>query len=190
MTTDELIRYSIKGHPQAQKQLYEAFAPSMMGVCYRYTKSVEDAEDVLQEGFIKMFNNLEKYRKEGEFGAWLRRIMVNSCINYLKKNSKYNIELAFSNRELALVSSITAEDNLESNLSTKELVMLVRQLPIGYQTIFNLHAIEGYSHVEIGHALGISDATSRTQFFKARNLLKKWLDGMENSIIKMNRDAG
>jgi len=186
----QLIKEAIQGHRPAQKQLYDCYASTMLGVCYRYTKSLEDAEDVLQEGFIKMFNKLAYYRSEGEFGAWLRRIMVNTCINYLKKNARYNSGFAFSERELAPVDKIIASDSPESNLNTKELVALVRQLPTGYQTIFNLYVVEGYTHVEIGQALGISDATSRTQFLKARNLLKKWIVEMELPITKMNKDAG
>ena len=189
MDIRQTIEDAIKGHRPAQKQLYHCYAAAMLGVCYRYTKSIEDAEDVLQDGFIKMFNNLERYRNEGEFGAWLRRIMVNSCINYLKKNNRYNRDFVFSDKELAPVEHASAEDNPESKLNAKELVSLVRQLPVGYQTIFNLHAVEGYSHVEIGHTLGISDSTSRTQFLKARTLLKKWITEMETPVIKMNKDV-
>ncbi|RYZ49780.1 MAG: sigma-70 family RNA polymerase sigma factor [Sphingobacteriales bacterium] len=185
-----LIKEAIKGHRPAQKQLYDCYAAAMLGVCFRYTKSLPDAEDVLQEGFIKMFRNLDRYREEGEFGAWLRRIMVNTCINYLKKNAWYNSELVFDDRDLAPVVADTWNDNPEALLSTKQLLSLVRQLPTGYQTIFNLHAIEGYSHVEIGNELGISDATSRTQFFKARKLLRKWINETEIPNAKLNKDAG
>ncbi|MFT3979417.1 MAG: sigma-70 family RNA polymerase sigma factor [Ferruginibacter sp.] len=190
MDIGEIIKDAIKGHRHAQKQLYDCYAAGMLGVCYRYTKSIEDAEDVLQEGFIKMFSKLDRYRNEGEFGAWLRRIMVNTCINYLKKNARYNSELAFSDKELAPVTGSGMTDHPEAGLNAKELVSLIRQLPTGYQTIFNLHVVEGYSHVEIAQALGISDATSRTQFLKARNLLKKWITELETPITKMNNDAG
>lgn len=190
MDINLLITQAIKGHRPAQKQLYDCYAAAMLGVCYRYTKSIQDAEDVLQEGFIKMFHNLERYREEGEFGAWLRRIMVNTCINYLKKNSKYNTELVFNDTDLAPVTTAIADDNAEAELNAKQILSLVRQLPTGYQAIFNLHAIEGYTHVEIGSMLGITDATSRTQFFKARKLLRKWITGMETLNAKMNNDAG
>jgi RNA polymerase sigma factor (sigma-70 family) len=185
-----LIKEAIRGHRPAQKQLYDGHAAAMLGVCYRYTKSLQDAEDVLQEGFIKMFNNLERYREEGEFAAWLRRIMVNTCINYLKKNSRYNTELVFNDRDLAPVITTIADHNPETTLNAKQVLSLVRQLPTGYQAIFNLHAIEGYSHVEIGSMLGITDITSRTQFFKARKLLRKWITEMETPNAKMNNDAG
>ncbi|RYY44632.1 MAG: RNA polymerase sigma factor [Chitinophagaceae bacterium] len=185
-----LIVEALKGHRPAQKQLYDCYAAAMLGVCFRYTKSLADAEDVLQEGFIKMFNNLDRYRHEGEFGAWLRRIMVNTCLNFLKKNSRYNAELVFDDRDLAPIVSDNHCDNPENLLNAKQMMSLVRQLPIGYQTIFNLHAIEGYSHVDIGAALGISDATSRTQFFKARKLLRKWITELELPNAKLNTDAG
>lgn len=190
MNLAELIKLSIKGNSSAQKQLYESFAGSMLGVCYRYTKSKEDAEDVLQEGFIKMFHHLDKYDHKGAFGGWLRRIMVNTSINYLKKNARYNRDMVFNDIELVPVSKLSSDENLESDLNARQLASLLRQLPVGYQTIFNLHAIEGYSHVEIGKLLGITDSTSRTQFFKARNLLMKWIKETESATIKMDKDAG
>lgn len=190
MDINLLITQALKGYRPAQKQLYDCYAATMLGVCYRYTKSLQDAEDVLQEGFVKMFRNLERYRAEGDFAAWLRKIMVNTCINFLKKNARYNAELVFNDRDLAPVDTAVADDNPETALNAKQLLSLVRQLPTGYQAIFNLHAIEGYSHVEIGSMLGITDVTSRTQFFKARKLLRKWITGMETPNAKMNNDAG
>lgn len=190
MDINLLIKEAIRGHRPAQKQLYDLYASVMLGVCYRYTKSLQDAEDILQEGFIKMFNNLGRYREEGEFAAWLRKIMVNTCINYLKKNSRYNSALVFNDRDLAPVVTGIADDHTESTINAKQMLSLVRQLPTGYQVIFNLHAIEGYSHVEIGSMLGITDTTSRTQFFKARKLLRKWITEMETPNAKMNNDAG
>lgn len=162
-----LIKDCLANRPSAQKQLYEEFAAQMLGVCYRYTKSMEDAEDVLQEGFIKVFRNLSQFKGEGELGGWIRRIMVNTALNFLKKNEKYQSELSFTDNILHPVSS----DNPEINLNAKELALLIRQLPAGYQTIFNLHAVEGYSHVEIGKMLGINEGTSRSQYSRARALL-------------------
>lgn len=185
-----LIKEALKGHRTAQKQLYDCYAAAMLGICYRYTKSLPDAEDILQEGFIKMFRNLERYREEGEFGAWLRKIMVNACIDYLKKKTKYEAGMVFNDRDLVPVVIAIADDNPETTLNAKQMLSLVRQLPTGYQVIFNLHAIEGYSHVEIGGMLGITDVTSRTQFFKARRLLRKWSTEMETPNAKMNNDAG
>lgn len=148
------------------------YADSMLGVCYRYTKSMEDAEDVLQEGFIKVFKNLHQYRFEGELGAWIRRIMVNSALNYLKKSRIYQSELSFTDTSLHPI----ADDNPELRMTGRELADLVRQLPTGYQTIFNLHAIEGFTHVEIGKMLGINEGTSRSQYARARGLLITWIE--------------
>lgn len=167
----QLIKDCIKGKPSAQKELYQLYAPIMLGVCYRYTKSVEDAEDVLQEGFVRVFKFLDQFRQEGEPGAWIRRIMVNTALNYLKKSRKYQQDLVFDATELTVVTT----ENPEVLLNAKELAELIRQLPTGYQTIFNLYAVEGYNHKEIGQLLGISDNTSRSQYMRARQLLSSWL---------------
>lgn len=172
MDERQLVKDCLKGKPQAQRQLYEHFAQTMLGVCYRYTKSMKDAEDVLQEGFVRVFTYLGQYKQEGELGAWIRRIMVNTALNYLKRHRKYREEMVFTEQPLHPV----AEENPVISLQAKELADLVRQLPPGYQSIFNLHAVEGYSHVEIGEMLGISDGTSRSQYARARALLISWLE--------------
>lgn len=166
-----LISDCLNNKRAAQKQLYNQFAEVMLGVCYRYTKSMADAEDVLQEGFTRVFKNLHQYRFDGELGAWIRRIMVTTSLNYLKRNAKYQNDLAFEKLEM---HPVTDEDP-EIKLNTKELASLIQQLPTGYQTIFNLHAVEGYSHVEIGEMLGITDGTSRSQYARARALMITWI---------------
>lgn len=176
-----LIKNCLKGKPAAQKQLYQEFAPVMLGICYRYTKSLPDAEDILQEGFVRVFKFLNQYNKEGELGAWIRRIMVNTALNYLKKSRKYQYDLLFDNTELHIVTN----EDPEVLLQAKELAELIRQLPTGYQTIFNLHAIEGFSHVEIGQLLGITDTTSRSQYMRARQLLITWLTNTTGSKNKV-----
>lgn len=172
MDHQKLVKDCLKGKSQAQRELYELFAQPMLGVCYRYTRSVRDAEDVLQEGFIKVFHHLQQYKQEGELGAWIRRIMVNTALNYLKRNRKYQEEMFFTEEYLHPV----ADDDPVIRLQAKELADLIRQLPQGYQVIFNLHAVEGYTHVEIGEMLGISDGTSRSQYSRARNLLITWIE--------------
>lgn len=162
----------MRGNAIAQKQLYDAFASTMLGICYRYTKSLADAEDVLQEGFIKVYRSLPNYRHEGELGGWIRTIMVNTALNWLKKKKEYQYDMSFLNEQLHPVTN----DNPEITLRTKELAELIRQLPTGYQTIFNLHAIEGFTHVEIGKMMGISESTSRSQYMRARNLLMVWIE--------------
>jgi RNA polymerase sigma-70 factor (ECF subfamily) len=167
----KLIRECLLNKRASQERLYDHFAEGMLGVCYRYTKSIQDAEDVLQEGFIKVFRNLKQFKGDGELGAWIRRIMVTTALNYLKRNTKYQYDLAFEKLDMHPV----AEENPEMSLDTKELAALIRQLPAGYQTIFNLHAVEGYSHPEIGALLGIQEGTSRSQYARARALLISWI---------------
>lgn len=175
-----LIRECLKGNGSAQRQLYDTFSRQMLGVCYRYTKNFEDAEDILQEGFIKAFKNLHQYKGDGELGGWIRRIMVNSALDFLKR--KY-LDVSILNQDDHLHP--ISDDNPEINLDAKQLIQLIHQLPVAYQTIFNLHAIEGYSHVEIGEKLGIKESTCRSQYMRARNLLVKGLNS-EKHITKKN----
>jgi len=186
MDTQRLVKDCLREIPAAQRQLYDHFAESMLGVCYRYTKSMDDAEDVLQDGFVKVFRNLHQYKYEGELGGWIRRIMVTTALNFLKKNSRYNHELSFDNENLHLVT----DDDPEIKMTGKEVADLVRQLPIGYQTIFNLHAVEGFSHVEIGKMLGINEGTSRSQYARARALLITWIKKNEELNFKTGSYAG
>ncbi len=181
----QLIKDCLRGKPQAQKQLYDAYAETMLGVCYRYTKSMADAEDVLQESFVKVFTHLQQYKDEGQLGGWIRKIVVNTALNYLKRSRNYQTDLVFNDEGLHPVSN----DNPEMTLSVKELASLIRQLPTGYQTIFNLYAIEGYSHVEIGQMLGIKDTTSRSQYLRARTLLISWIEKFESVHPKTNNYA-
>jgi RNA polymerase sigma factor (sigma-70 family) len=180
-----LVKDCLKGLPQAQRQLYDTFAGTMLGVCYRYTKSLADAEDVLQEGFVRVFKNLQQYRYEGELGAWIRKVMIRTCLNYLKKNKRYSFDLRFDEVTLHPVST----DNPLIMLQAKELADLIRQLPTGYQTIFNLYAVEGFTHTEIGVMLGIHEGTSRSQYARARALLIDWIEN-KNADIKQRRYAG
>jgi RNA polymerase sigma factor (sigma-70 family) len=171
MDERQLVKNCLKGKPEAQRKLYEQFEKNMLGVCYRYTKSLKDAEDVLQDGFVKVFLNMHQYKSQGELGAWIHRIMVNTALNFLKKNRRYREEMVFTDQPLHPVT----DENPDIALNAKELADLVRQLPQGYQTVFNMHAIEGYSHVEIGELLGITDGTSRSQYARARALLISWI---------------
>jgi len=185
MDPKQLVKDCIKQRPLAQQQLYQHFAPIMLGVCFRYTKSIQDAEDVLQEGFVKVFHHISTYNFTGELGAWMRRIMVNTALNYLKRNKKYRTEMVFAEMPLHPVSN----QNPEVNLEAKQLAELIRQLPTGFQTIFNLYAIEGYTHVEIGQLLGISEGTSKSQYARARYLLIEWIEKY-SSIKKQQQYAG
>lgn len=178
----QLVKECLKNNRAAQKQLYNQYASVMLGVCYRYTKSMDDAEDVLQEGFVQVFKNLHQFRFEGELGAWIRRIMVNTSLNFLKRHKRYRDEMVFEESLLHPVSAETPQLILQA----KELAAIIRQLPTGYQTIFNMHAVEGYSHVEIAAMLGINEGTSRSQYARARNLLCEWILKYNNDSKKMS----
>jgi RNA polymerase sigma factor (sigma-70 family) len=173
MNYQRLVKDCLKGRQDAQRELYDHFAEGMLAVCYRYTKSMADAEDVLQDGFIKVFRNLHQYKAEGELGGWIRRIMVNTALNYLKQNSRYQSDLSFLDNSNSMHP--VTNDDPEMRLNAKDLAEMIRQLPTGYQTIFNMHAVEGYTHVEIGKLLGINEGTSRSQYSRARTLLISWL---------------
>ncbi len=172
MDIDQLLKDCLKRKPEAQKKLYDYFAPSMLAVCYRYTKNIDDAENILQDGFVKVFEHLKKYRGEGALGAWIRKIIVNTALNYLKTSKNYQYDLLFEDNSLHVVST----NNPEVKLNGKDIANLIRQLPTGFQTIFNLHAVEGYKHVEIATMLGINEGTSRSQYARARALLMEWIN--------------
>lgn len=179
MISDEkvLVRSCLRHNRAAQKELYESYAPEMLGVCYRYAKDMHDAQDILQEGFIRVFKHLKTFKGEGDLGAWIRKIMVNSSLSYLKRHRRYKEEMVFDIQPLHPVDS---GENPEVNMSAKELAGYIKELPIGYQTIFNLYAVEGYSHVEISEMLGITDSTSRSQYLRARHLLIKRINQLSD----------
>ena len=185
MDQKTLVKECLKQNSAAQRQLYEHFAPVMLAICYRYAKSMKDSEDILQEGFVKVYKYLPQYKFEGELGAWIRRIMVTTALNYLKRNKKYQQDLSFAELPLHLVS----DDNPAILLDGKELAELIRQLPTGFQTIFNLYAVEGYTHNEIGEILGISEGTSKSQYARARYLLIQWIE-KHSSFSKKENYAG
>lgn len=163
----QLIKACLKGKREAQYELYNLYAATMLGVCYRYTKSLEDAEDVLQDGFIKVFTKLHQYKQTGDLGAWIRRIMVNCAISYLQKHNRYKKDLQLDELNMHPIS----DDNPELTIDTKELIETIRSLPTGYQTIFNLIAIEGFNHLEVAELLSMNVNTIRSQYSRARAML-------------------
>jgi len=183
MAPRELIKDCLKHKKEAQRELYNLYAAPMLGVCYRYTKSLEDAEDVLQEGFIKVFAKLDQFKHDGELGAWIRRIMVTTAINYLQKHSRYKKQMQVDDMKLHPVSV----ENPEINLDTKDLIELIVQLPTGYQTIFNLVAIEGYDQVEVSKMLGMNINTVRSQYSRARAMLVVKLEQYSSPKMQVQR---
>ena len=163
----DLIKACIRKERWAQKKLYETHYSSMMGVCLRYAKNQEDARDILHEGFIKVFKNIAKYNPGTSLSAWIRRIMINTSIDYYRKSVRRrteNIEQAF---DLS-----TREADAISQCSEKEILSAVQELSPAYRTVFNLYVIEGYSHKEIADILEITESTSRSNLVKARIKLK------------------
>ncbi len=181
MTEEQMLAGSVKNNAAAQEAFYERFSPRMLGVCYRFAKNREDAEDMLQEGFIKIFTQLHQYRNEGSLEGWVRRIIVHTCINVLKKNKKFSdtVDLIYANEYY------TKEDLVPSIIQAKQIIECIRMLPLGYRTVLNLYAIEGYSHKEIGEILEIGESSSRSQYTRAKAMLEGILVG--RNIIDKNQ---
>jgi RNA polymerase sigma factor (sigma-70 family) len=152
--------------------LYEKYAAVLMGLCLRYTKNREEAEDVLQEGFIKIFKYIETYGAKGSFEGWMKRIMVNTAINYYKKNKKLRMEEALdvNNARHVGTGSVGAEDTLD--VPQEVLLAHINDLPAGYRLVFNMFVFEGLTHREIAGELDISEGTSKSQLAKARRQLR------------------
>ncbi|MFL5808007.1 MAG: RNA polymerase sigma factor [Flavisolibacter sp.] len=178
LMTEKFIDNCIKGDPKAQKQLFEQLYAPLYRVCLRYINHKEDAEDCLMKGFLKAFQNIHRfsYTGEGSFQGWIRRIMVNECLMFLRKKSS----LLFYPEEEPIQCSLPAEVLLK--IEAEALNALVMQLPVGYRTIFNLFAVEGYSHKEIADLLGVTESTSKSQFSKARMKLKLLLE-QKKSVV-------
>ncbi|WP_303179725.1 RNA polymerase sigma factor [uncultured Butyricimonas sp.] len=161
-----------KGNPKAQKSLYEYFAPRMMGVCIRYAGNRDAAGDLLQDGFVKVFTRLNEYMAVGSFEGWMRKIFINCALERIRK------ERIFSR---VVEGEIDVEDTIPSVLETlteMEMLQMIRLLSEGYRTVFNLFAIEGFSHKEIGEMLHITEGTSRSQYARARQCLQEMIRKM------------
>ncbi|WP_295653868.1 RNA polymerase sigma factor [uncultured Mucilaginibacter sp.] len=174
-TIEELVAECNKGNRKAHEGLYKMFAPKMLGVCMRYATDRMEAEDMLQNGFVKVFNKMGDYRGEGSFEGWVRRIMVHTSIEYYRKHHKM--------MQIVDIETPGIEPSVDplaaSNLGVKDLLALIQQLPPGYRMVFNLYAIEGYSHKEIGETMAISEGASKSQLSRARGILKEQILKME-----------
>lgn len=177
MTEEALIQACLRNQPAAQQELYTRFSPKMLTVCYRYAHSREDAEDMLQEGFIRVFTQMHQFQSKGSFEGWIRRIMVHTCINHLKKYKKFNDSVDISMAQNLQVR----EESIPAVIQAKQIIECIRSLPVGYRTVLNLFAIEGYSHQEIAMMLDIGESTSRSQYTRAKNLLEQLL--RQRSIV-------
>jgi RNA polymerase sigma-70 factor (ECF subfamily) len=169
MTDEQIVNGCIKKNAIAQEYLYNKFARKMMGVCLRYCDSEQEAEDVLQNGFITVFDKLETFNGTGSFEGWIRKIMVNTALTNIRKKKKFKQNIALDDVEFML----PATSHINDNFATNDLLKIIQQLPTGSRTVFNLYAIEGYSHSEIGEMLNISEGTSKSQYSRARAYLQK-----------------
>jgi RNA polymerase sigma factor (sigma-70 family) len=166
----DLIRGCIAGVRKFQEELYEMHAPKMYAVCIRYCANADDAKDVLQDGFVKVFKNVDKFRFEGSFEGWIRRIFVNTAIEHYRKKS--NIYAINEQIETSIVDQSTTAFE---KLAERDLLSIINELSPGYKAVFNMYVIEGYSHKEIGDILKISEGTSKSQLARAKAILQKTL---------------
>ena len=178
MTDEELVKACIQKSQNAQKVLFDKFSKKMMGICMRYAEDSLEAQDIVQDGFIKVFNSIETFQHEGSLEGWVKRIMVNTSLDNYRKNKKrrFAVEL---DEEDAL--EIPEQENIMGNITNTYLLSLIKQLPEGYRLVFNMFAIEGYSHKEIASELGISINTSKSQYSRARGYLQKMLENSEST---------
>jgi RNA polymerase sigma factor (sigma-70 family) len=169
---DSLVRSCIEGDSKAQKLLFDRYSRRMMGICLRYAGSKPEAEDMMQEGWIKVFRNISSFRFEGSVEGWIKRVMVNTCLEILRKN-----KMQYSEVEIEAIEQMGyMQTHSAETLSASDLMKMVHRLPSGYRSVFNLYAIEGYSHKEISQMLTISEGTSKSQYSRARTHLQRMLE--------------
>lgn len=175
MTEEELLKGCLEERQECQRELYKRFAGKMMVVCTRYAKDKLEAEDMLQDGFIKVFDNIGKFKHEGSLEGWVRRIMVNTALNKIRTNKMKFEDIGETGTQL-----VDGDANIIDRLSEEAILEIISRLPNGYKYVFNMFAIEGFSHKEIAEQLGIEEASSRSQYAKARKYL-------QNQIIQLEQ---
>lgn len=179
MSEEELINGCIREDRASQYALYKTYAGKMLAVCRRYARTDLEAEDILQEGFIKVFDNISKFRGNGSFEGWIRRIMVNTALKLYRKSS-------FKNEVIGIADDYDQpeEASVLEKISQNEMMKMVGGLPEGYRIVFNLYAIEGFSHSEIADTLGVNEGTSRSQLAKARKWLQKKIHDSQTVVYE------
>ena len=178
MTETDIIKGCIKKNHICQRLLFEKFAGKMMSLCQRYAKDQQEAKDIMQEGFIRVFDYIAQFKFEGSFEGWMRRVFVSVATRYAAKR-----KIIFSEINVTDSDINTIDPSVVSKLSEDEIHRMIRMLPEGYRLVFNLNIIEGYSHEEIGSLLGIQASTSRTQLVKARRMLQSFILKQFNTVI-------
>lgn len=178
LSDEQLVKKCLEKDPLAQKQLFDSFSRKMMGVCLRYTKDVEEAQDVLQIGFVKVFEKLHLFNNEGSLEGWIRKVLVNCALDQIRKNKKFDDNVDLSKVDFQMASE---NENVLEHLSANDLLKIIQAMPTGFRTVFNLYAIEGYSHQEIADQLNISINTSKSQYSRARVYLQRII--LEEKIL-------
>ncbi|MBS1635089.1 MAG: RNA polymerase sigma factor [Bacteroidetes bacterium] len=183
---EHIIKGCLAGKREFQKKLYESLAGKMLFVCFRYCKNRDDAEDVMQDGFIKVFKNLDSYKFQGSFEGWVRRIMVNTAINFITVQKQHRL---FDDIDDDSSMAVESDNDTSGPLNEKDVLKILHMLPDGYRTVFNMYVIEGYSHKEIGEILGISEGTSKSQLAKGKNHLKQLLNKYFESNVNIENHS-
>lgn len=176
----KLIQKAAKNNREAQHVLYELHAPKMLSICRYYIKDVQKAEEVMLNGFFKVFKHIKTFKSEGSFEGWIRRIMVREAISFLRQQK----HIEFTAEDEILEQDYT--NNIKTNIEVAEIQQLIDSLPEGYKMVFVMYAIEGYKHYEIAELLNISEGTSKSQLFKARQMLQNKIKELNNSSYGTN----
>lgn len=179
-----IISECIDGSRKAQSMLYHQFAPKMFGVCLRYAKDATEAEDNLQDGFIKVFANLKNFRHDGSLEGWIRRIMINVSLEKLRKQ-----HLLYPVEDVAVYDTVNFSDDVLAKIAAEDLMKLIQQLPPRYRMVFNLYVIEGYSHQEIAQEMSITQGTSKSNLARAREILKKKIQENYRELVTQNNNT-
>lgn len=176
----EIISGCLKKKRKSQKALYDRYHPVLLGICMRYAKSRAEAEDVLLMGFSRIFKKMDTYQGDGSFEGWMKRIMVNVAIDNYRKNLKHYFHEDFEN----VTGDDIGYDYIPDSFSLQDIIETIQELPVGYRIVFNMFAIEGFSHKEIAEKLNVSESTSKTQLLKARKKLKKKLILLNSECVE------
>ena len=187
LSDDQIVEGCRKGKRHAFSALYEKYAAVLLAVCFRYTKSRMEAEDVLQEGFVKVFQKIGSFENRGSFEGWLKRLMVNTAINHYKANQRHKTQdIDLNSKELVEKHGSDDEDiEIEGVIPKAELMKMLQNLPDGYRIVFNMYVIEGLKHDEIAKELDISINTSKSQLFKARRWLRQKIDERQKQFVSL-----
>lgn len=171
MNENQLVDDCLNGCRQAQKALYDRYSPMCMSICLRYAGNMSEAEDILQESFIRVFTKMKQFNRQGPLGAWIRRVTVNSAAEFYRKQKNIRLESDISDHSYLIGNEMDAIQNL----GMEELMEKIQSLPTGFRVVFNMYAIEGYSHKEIADILEVSEGTSKSQYSRAKAALREMI---------------